>query len=222
MFSRTTMASSISRPMHSDSAISVRKLSEKPNAYSAMKVAITEQRQREPGDDRAAPAVQEQEHDQHREAGAFEDRALHAVDALLDALAGVVDDRELDVLRDALPAAPRRRRSTPRPVSTMLASCAFCTSIVIDALAVDARERGLLLLAVDHVGDLRQVDGTAALLRDDDPAELRRVLDLALDAHDRVALRRATGGRPARPGWPCGSRSSPGRGRCRARSARSA
>ena len=41
MFSRTTIASSMSRPMHSDSAISVRKLSEKPNAYSAMKVAIT-------------------------------------------------------------------------------------------------------------------------------------------------------------------------------------
>ena len=41
MFSRTTMASSIRRPMHSDSAISVRKLSEKSNAYSAMKVVIT-------------------------------------------------------------------------------------------------------------------------------------------------------------------------------------
>ena len=42
MFSRTTMASSISRPMHSDSAISVRKFSVKPNMYTAMKVAITE------------------------------------------------------------------------------------------------------------------------------------------------------------------------------------
>ena len=31
MFSRTTMASSISRPMHSDSAIIVMKLSVKPN-----------------------------------------------------------------------------------------------------------------------------------------------------------------------------------------------
>jgi hypothetical protein len=41
MFSRTTIASSIRRPMHSDSAISVRKLSVNPNAYSAMNVAIT-------------------------------------------------------------------------------------------------------------------------------------------------------------------------------------
>ena len=42
MFSRTTIASSINRPMHSDSAINVRKLSVKPMALSTMKVAITE------------------------------------------------------------------------------------------------------------------------------------------------------------------------------------
>ncbi len=41
MFSRTTMASSISSPMHNDSAIRVRKFSVKPNASMAMKVAIT-------------------------------------------------------------------------------------------------------------------------------------------------------------------------------------
>src|SRR6185437_13563409 len=53
--------------------------------------------------------------------------------------------------------------------------------------SVDPRDRVLLLFAVDDVGNLRQVDGTAALLRDDDAAELRRILDLALDAHDRIA-----------------------------------
>ena len=41
MFSRTTIASSISKPMHSDSAISVIMLSVKPHAYNAMNVAIT-------------------------------------------------------------------------------------------------------------------------------------------------------------------------------------
>ena len=41
MFSRTTMASSISNPMHSDSAIIVMKLSVKPKACTAMKLAIT-------------------------------------------------------------------------------------------------------------------------------------------------------------------------------------
>ena len=42
MFSRTTIASSMSRPMHSDSAISVRKLSVNPKRCTATKVAITE------------------------------------------------------------------------------------------------------------------------------------------------------------------------------------
>jgi hypothetical protein len=41
MFSRTTIASSMSSPMHSDRAMSVRKFSVKPNTYTAMKVAIT-------------------------------------------------------------------------------------------------------------------------------------------------------------------------------------
>jgi len=42
MFSRTTMASSISKPMHRLSAIMVMKLSVKPRAFTAMKDAITE------------------------------------------------------------------------------------------------------------------------------------------------------------------------------------
>ena len=42
MFSRTTMASSISRPMHKDKAINVTALMVKPNAYIAMKVDSTE------------------------------------------------------------------------------------------------------------------------------------------------------------------------------------
>jgi hypothetical protein len=40
MFSRTTIASSISRPTHSDSAISVTMLMEKPKAYMNRKVPI--------------------------------------------------------------------------------------------------------------------------------------------------------------------------------------
>ena len=42
MFSRTTMASSINKPIHNDSAINVMKLSVKPNACNAMNVAMTE------------------------------------------------------------------------------------------------------------------------------------------------------------------------------------
>ena len=110
MFSRTTIASSISRPMHSDSAISVRKLSVKPNAYSAMNVAIDRDRQRQAGDDRAAPAVQEQEHDQHGQQRAFEDRALDAVRRLFSTWsASRVDDAQLDVRRQRASSAPRPR-----------------------------------------------------------------------------------------------------------------
>ncbi len=42
MFSRTTMASSISTPMASDRPSSVMKLSVKPQAHTAMKAAMTE------------------------------------------------------------------------------------------------------------------------------------------------------------------------------------
>jgi hypothetical protein len=59
---RTTIASSISNPMHNDSAISVMKLSVKPNVQRRRD---DRDRQREPGDDRASPGVQEQEDDQH-------------------------------------------------------------------------------------------------------------------------------------------------------------
>ena len=110
MFSRTTIASSISRPMHSDSAISVRKFSVKPNAFSAMNVAITAIGSVSPVIIGAAPAVQEEEDDQHGEHRALDDRRLHAVDALLDLVGGRVDDAQLDVGRDAASSARRPPR----------------------------------------------------------------------------------------------------------------
>ena len=128
---------------------------------------------------------------------ALEDRALHAVDALLD-----VVRRRCSATASSTSLGMRLRSSSTAlttPLaggSTMLASCAFRMSSVIDGTAVDAGDRRLLLLAVDDVGDLREVDGAAALLRDDDAAELRGILDLAFDAHDAVALaaRQAAGG----------------------------
>ena len=101
MFSRTTMASSISRPMHSDSAISVMKLSEKPNAYSAMNVAITEIGSVRPVMTVLAPRVQEQEHDQDREQRAFDDRLLDAVERAFDPLRVRPQRADLDVLGQA-------------------------------------------------------------------------------------------------------------------------
>src|SRR5207248_7029875 len=51
-------------------------------------------------------------------------------------------------------------------------------------LAVDARIRIRLALAVDDVGDLAQVYGPLGAARDDDPVEAGGILDLALDAHE--------------------------------------
>ncbi len=56
MFSRTTMASSISTPMASDSPSRVMKLSVKPQTQTAMKAAITEV-----GSDSAVISVERQE-----------------------------------------------------------------------------------------------------------------------------------------------------------------
>ena len=42
MFSRTTIASSINNPMHSDKAIKVKKFNVKPNTCKAINVAMTE------------------------------------------------------------------------------------------------------------------------------------------------------------------------------------
>ena len=75
MFSRTTIASSISRPTHSDSAIIVMMLMVKPNMYMNEERADQRDRQREPGDHGRAPGVEEQEHDQDGQHRAFEQRA---------------------------------------------------------------------------------------------------------------------------------------------------
>ena len=97
MFSRTTMASSMRRPMHSDSAISVRKLSVKPNAYSAMNVAITAIGSVRPVMIVLRQLCRNRNTISTVRHGALEDRALHAVDALLDLIRRGVDDAQLDV-----------------------------------------------------------------------------------------------------------------------------
>ncbi len=117
--------------MQSDSAISVRKFNVKPNAVQRDERRDHGDRQREPGDDRAAPAVQEQEDDEHRQERAFDDRRFHAIDARSA-------DSAVELATRISTSAGRRFFSAsiaavmPRPVSTMFASCAFWMSIVID------------------------------------------------------------------------------------------
>ena len=60
MFSRTTIASSISMPIASDRPISVITFSVKPNSRMTDEGRDDRDGQREAGDDRRAPGVQEQ------------------------------------------------------------------------------------------------------------------------------------------------------------------
>jgi hypothetical protein len=76
MFSRTTMASSISRPTHRLSAIIVMKLIVKPKAYMNRKVPISAIGSVSPVMTVLRQLLQEQEDDAHRQQRAFDQRAL--------------------------------------------------------------------------------------------------------------------------------------------------
>ena len=145
------------------------------------------ERQRDPGDDRAAPRVQEQEDDQDGQEPALDDGRLDAVDTLLDLVGRRVDDADLDVRRQPVLELGDRLPD----VAAGLDDVGVLRLAHVDRDRLAAVNAGValeLLLAVDDVRDLRQVDRATTLLRDDDAAELLGVLDLALDAHDRVGL----------------------------------
>ena len=67
-----------------------------------MNAEITAIGKRQPGDDRAAPAVQEQEDDGDRQQGAFDQRVLDAVERARDPVAVGVDEAQLDARRHGL------------------------------------------------------------------------------------------------------------------------
>ena len=174
MFSRTTIASSISRPMHSDSAISVRKFSVKPKTYTAMKVAITEI-----GSVRPVMIVLR-----------HECRNRNTMKTVRSAPSTIVT---FTPFSDLLDEVRRRRRRSAAFTSggsdflqlrdRLLRARAHLDHVgVLDledlhreaGLAVDARERVGLALAVDDVGDLVEVHRALGAPRDDDLAEARR------------------------------------------------
>ena len=85
MFSRTTMASSMSRPIASESASSVIVFMVKLNTHMMKNARDDRDRQREPGDDRRSPRVQEQVDDRDREDGAEHEGQLHVGERLANA-----------------------------------------------------------------------------------------------------------------------------------------
>ena len=112
---------------------------------------------------------------------------LDTVDALLDGVCGREGDAQVDVRGQPF----LQRLDGCLDVVTGLDDVGVLRLLDVNRdrrLAVHARKRRLFLFAVDDLGDLRQIDRAAALLGDDDPAELCRILDLPLDAHDRIAL----------------------------------
>ena len=130
MFSRTTMASSMSSPMHSDSAISVRKFSVKPNRYTAMKVAITEI-----GSVRPVMMVLRHECRNRNTMKIVSSApstivAFTPVERLLDEVHVGVDDLQLHVGRQRLLQRFSTASLAPLPTSTTLASCTLRISIV--------------------------------------------------------------------------------------------
>ena len=95
MFSRTTIASSISTPIASDRPSSVMKLSVKPHSPHRDERRDHRGGQRQRRDQRRAPRVEERVHHEDREPGAEDQRLDHVLQAVLRVLAAVLGDLEL-------------------------------------------------------------------------------------------------------------------------------
>ena len=110
MFSSTTMASSMTMPVASESASMVMLLSEKPRARITAKVPMIEIGMARRGDHRDAPVAHEEEHDQRREQAAEDQVVLNLLERLADEPRLIAGRADLDVRRqrrlDALDAAP--------------------------------------------------------------------------------------------------------------------
>ena len=81
-FSTTTMASSTTMPIASTRPNSDSVLIEKPNAEHHRERADHRHRHRDQRDDRRAPGLQEQDHDQHDQRDRLEQRVDHRLDRL--------------------------------------------------------------------------------------------------------------------------------------------
>ena len=165
MFSRTTMASSISRPIASESASSVIVFNVKSNTHMMKNARDDRDRQREAGDDRRAPGVQEQVDDQDREHGAEHDRQLARRRATRGSwressrmTVSLMSRGKLALeLRHRRRARCRRRRRcwTPEILSTSSE-----TAVRLFALPRDLGHAATLLGAIDDRGDVAELTGT--------------------------------------------------------------
>ena len=142
---------------------------------------------RQAGDHRAAPRVQEQEHDGDGEQAAFDHRLLDVADRVLDAARAVAHDLELDVGRhDGL-----KLGNGPAYATGDLDGVRTLRLDHIDGqrpLAVLGGDALEFLLAVDHGRDLPQVDRGEAAAGHDQVGEVPGLGDAAGDLDDAVVV----------------------------------
>ena len=183
MFSRTTMASSMRRPMHSDNAISVMKFSEKPNAFSAMNVAITEIGS-------VRPVMMVERHEcRNRKTMRIVSRAPSTIVSLTRSSEPSMNFASDHMVRILMSDGEPAFEILDRLIN---ARADFDDVRLLNledlerhgAKPVHAGDRPFLGFAVDDVRDLMQIDGRTALIRDDDPFEGARIAHLAFDAND--------------------------------------
>ena len=179
MFSRTTIASSIRMPIASDRPSSDIVFSVKPNAQHRDERGDHRDRQREAGDHRRSPRVQEQEHDQHGQHRALEQRLLRR--SRTDA------STRMPASRTMRKVTPSRQR--PLDLGDLLANhvrdlrgAVALRLLDVDAdrlFAVEQRRRARLLRAILHVGDVAEPHDPALRCADRSARELGRLLEPA-------------------------------------------
>ena len=129
-------------------------------------------RQRQAGDDRRAPRVEEHEHDEHGQRGAFDERVLHVGDRVGDARPGVARDHELDARR-------QRGLDGVDLLADAGADVGGAGAVGLDDVDADGvaavvlRRRPRLLGRVLGDGDVAEADQAPAALGHDQPRRSR-------------------------------------------------
>ncbi len=152
-------------------------------------------RQGQTGDHGRTPGMQEQEYDQHRQQRTLENRGLDAIERAADEIGIRLHGGDTYIGRQTrLEFADRLLDA----VSDRHHVGALNLEHVDPErwLAVDARNRIALRLAIDDIGNLVEMDRQAALLQvdrttprgDDDATKIFRVPDPPLDPHQLLAL----------------------------------
>ena len=182
MFSRTTIASSISMPMASDRPISVSTFSVKPNMRMAMNAAMTEI-----GSVRPVMTVERHElrNRNTMKTVSRPPRTSVTCTSSIDSRMNVESSRTIcsDTPGGSSGCILATAARTPSATPTVFAPACFCTSSAMRGPLVDERHALRLFDAVDHLRDVAHEDGAVPELLD---RECR-----AICAADRPARRDA-------------------------------